>query len=813
MSTRNNISTILGKVLIICVFLITSVTVVFATEEEQSICINEIMQSNINTVFVGMDFPDSWVELYNPTDRDIGIYHYYIGASPNYKENFRIKEIEAVPAEGYMLVYFDKEATGMHTNIRLNSVDPGILYLFNERGVLIDSLAYPAMPAPNIAYARDTDGAKSWHYVCQATPGAPNTGEASDLVLPLPLFSTCGHVMTDSEILTVSIPDETALPSDTRLYLTFDGSEPDMSAICVAGRDTTFLVDKTTVVRARLISTHALCPPSWTESYIFHPRPTDMPIISLATDDAYLYSSSFGIFSHDTIPGNTKPNYSYDWRRPLNMEYLGSHPDAPSFNQLGETGMYGMSTRSAQQKSMKLISNKRFGTKHLKGCFWPEVKPDIKKQKTVCIRSCTSGRRIIEGPMQNWFGMHMPDLDYQAFSPAIIYINGIYKGFMGLREKSDEDYVWANYDKLEDIEMITSLTATKPASFKKFRDAVLADSITYEEASLIIDMANTADMVAINIICNNTDWPYNNVSLWRPTEEGGKWRWIMKDMDQINSTHRCKDPLTFNYLKYLTNTGEPGSQEENINQIASFIWPRVQLLGKLVVMPGFRDALVDRLMVFMGDFMRGDILQNYMEAQFAILDPEVTPSLQMLKAGDKNTFYKAIEKNVVFFYEHPAVVYQYITDFYHFGDVIPMTTINNGLPVSVNDIPLTEGNFNGACFSDRAIRLNSGDENTGWIMHIRGAGNVVNRYGFESPAISIYPRDYIFTAEDKILSIEFETCPTNDLPASVTTTFHKQISSEIDAIYTYDGKKTSNPTKMPYIIRYTDGHTKKAEHR
>ena len=79
MSTQNNISIVSLKILIICKFLVTSATSAFATEEEQSICINEIMQSNVNTVFVEMDFPDSWVELYNPTDKDIGIYHYYIG--------------------------------------------------------------------------------------------------------------------------------------------------------------------------------------------------------------------------------------------------------------------------------------------------------------------------------------------------------------------------------------------------------------------------------------------------------------------------------------------------------------------------------------------------------------------------------------------------------------------------------------------------------------------------------------------------------------------------------------------------------------
>ena len=805
----NRIISLLRKVAFICVFVMTFTTDALATGITPFIYINEIMQSNINTVFAEMDFPDSWVELYNPTEEDISICQFYIGSSPNYVENYRINEDVIIHPGGYTLIYLDKEAKGKHTDFRLNSVDPGVLFLFNAEGGLLDSLSYPAMPAPNIAYARDADGAETWHYVNRPTPNSSNIGGGSDILLPQPVFSISGHVMTETESLTVSIPNtDLALPDDTRLYLTFDGNEPDTSAICVSARDTTFLIDKTTVVRARLISSSALCPPSHTESYIFHPRSTSIPIISLVTNDAYLYSGPSGIFSSDTLPGNTKPNYAYNWRRPLNMEYLGVAGDEPLFNQWGETGMFGNSTRSAKQKSMKLIANKRFGTKHFKGVFWPDLKPNINKQKAMCIRSCTTGSRIIEGFMQNWFGMHIQNLDYQAFTPAIVYINGEYKGFMGLREKSDEDYVWANYDKLEDIEMIETLTASKPASFKEIKDAILSETISFEEAASQIDMPNTADVTAIHIICSDTDWPYNNVSLWRPTEGEGKWRWIMKDMDMINVAFRCTDPLTFNYFKYLTNTGEPDSQEAVINQSASFIWPRVQFMGKLIIMPGFRDALVDRLMVFMGDFMRGDILQNYLEEQYEAFDSEITPSLQMLKAGGITTFQNAIQKDIAFFCERPNIVYQQICDFYHFGTVIPMTTKNNGMPVSINNISLTEGDFNGACFSDRAIQLNSGDEDTGWLVHVRSANSAVTSYGFRSSTIDICPKDYM-SSDDKILNIEFEACAINEIPVSYIATTYKQNNNKIASTYTLEGKKTTHYTKYPYIIHYSDGHNKK----
>ena len=781
----------------------------YSSAKSQQLCINEIMQSNINTVFADMDFPDSWVEIYNPTIKGVCLDGFCIGISANYKECYTISTTDVVPAGGYMLLYLDKVGNGNHANFRLNSDDDGVLFFYDNNGTMLDSLFYPAMPAPNIAYARDSDGGYSWHYVCQPTPEASNTGVATDLLLPPPLFSIYGHVMTESEKLTISIPKETALPNDTRLYLTFDGSEPEKTATKVSGKDTTFIIDKTTVVRARLISDLALCPPSRTESYIFYPHYTNIPIISLATDEKYLYSDSIGIFSSDTIAGNTNPNYAYNWRRPLNMEYLGVVGDESLFNQLGETGMYGKSSRAYEQKSLKLIANKRFGKKHLSGYFWPEIKPNMKKVKGICLRSCVWGNRVLDGIMQNWFGIHIPNLDYQAYSPAIVYINGKNKGFMGLRERTDEDYVWANYNKLEDIEMIESLAAYDPKSFRELRTKILTGGFSCNDDALNLDIANTADMIAINTICTNTDWPYNNVVIWRPSVENGKWRWIMKDMDNIAKPFRCNDPVTFNYLKYLTNTGSAGSQESNIHLISSWISTHVEFLGGIVTMPGFSDYLVDKLMVYMGDFMRGDVVHEYLEEQFDLLNTEVSQLFLMLKTGGIGTFREIINSYSDFFYARPNEVYQHIADFFHLGNVIPMKTIGYGAAVSINDIPLTEGDFNGACFSNRAVRLNSGDEHMGWIMHIKSEDKTIKSCVFESSIISVIPMEYQTSVIENITCLEFETCPMEQISVSLSKAIPSQLDKKIDAIYTVDGKVFKNQKNKPSIIRYKDGTTKK----
>ncbi len=42
--------------------------------------INELMQSNVECTMDDInEFPDSWVELYNPTDKDINLKDYWLG--------------------------------------------------------------------------------------------------------------------------------------------------------------------------------------------------------------------------------------------------------------------------------------------------------------------------------------------------------------------------------------------------------------------------------------------------------------------------------------------------------------------------------------------------------------------------------------------------------------------------------------------------------------------------------------------------------------------------------------------------------------
>lgn len=298
--------------------------------------------------------------------------------------------------------------------------------MFNADGELLDELHYKKMPVPNIAYGRISDGVEGWQYEITPTAGSCNIREGAETVLPNPVFSLEGGVFYEPIRLSISLPD-VDLPSDTKIYITKDGSEPTL--LSESGTFFTFDIDSTTIIRAKLLASNVLSARSLTHSYIYHPRRTNLPILSIVSDSVYFYSDEYGILLGGNDDKTT--NCYQGWRRPVNIEYLETTPitrEKTHVNQLGETAIGGNWTRYYPQKSLKFYAHNRWGTKRFEGTFWGD-KPGVTKVKSFMIRNgdsaCVYGR-INDAVIQKIFGTHIEDLDWQAYQPVILYINGEY---------------------------------------------------------------------------------------------------------------------------------------------------------------------------------------------------------------------------------------------------------------------------------------------------------------------------------------------------------------------------------------------------
>ena len=189
--------------------------------------INELMQSNIDCVMDDInEFPDSWVELYNPTDAAINLKDYKIGLKEKASKAWQLPD-KTVEGKSYVLVYCDKEEDGMHTDFRLETTKESSLYLFLGKDVA-DQVTFDKQPAPNIAYGRKTDGSGEWGYQLTPTPGMANKGDVCDAkhLLGEPVFSRKGIIISEPSSfttgqgisLTLSLPE--GAPEGTQIRYT-----------------------------------------------------------------------------------------------------------------------------------------------------------------------------------------------------------------------------------------------------------------------------------------------------------------------------------------------------------------------------------------------------------------------------------------------------------------------------------------------------------------------------------------------------------------------------------------------------------------
>lgn len=715
-----------------------------------SLCFNEIMQSNIDAFQLGHDFPDSWIELYNPTDTTIILDNYYIGTDNSISNAYQIPSA-SIKSKGYLVIPCDKKGKRLHTDFRLESTNSGAIYLFNASGVLIDQLSYPAMPAPNIAYGRANDGAEQWGWEINSTPGKSNSGGLSSILLPDPIFNIEGRIMSSSQTIKISIPVGD-YPEDTRIYYTTNGAEPSKSSSHSSAVSVN--VNKTTIIRAKLISSSALTRPSVTNSYIFHPRPTDLPIISISTDNKYLYSDTLGILSSAKVDGAY--NYLYDWRRPVNSEYL-IKGDNRWFNQIGEIAVSGNTTRSFEQKSLKVYANKRFGIKRYNGTFWKD-KPNVTKTKSFVVRNggdnCGEAR-INDGMIQRLFGTHASDLDYQAYSPVIVYINGSYKGIYGMRERVDEDFIESNYDGLEDVFTATQesykveSSEREAASFQPLYDLYTDSASTFEQIAEQIDVDNFMQSLIAEMFANNNDYPHNNVYMWRPKQPGGKWRWILKDLDMCG-TKLERSVVYFNMFKYMFNQVTPDDYEYSWANRDKVI-QAATIYRKMMSFREFRDPFIDKFAVWLGDFLKPSVSIPLVETLVDEIYEELEPTYSANQDFSSLTrFNAALSTLKKFCQQRPAYVYQHMSDFFSLGKVIPMTIKTNGATVKINENGLSKGDFDGAFFSDRELCLNTGSKNIGWQMET---------FHYDSDSVLISNKTYTFNSSTISLMLsEYANC-------------------------------------------------------
>ena len=778
------------KTFLFLVFCILNIGAKNCYAQGNSLVINEIMQSNVNSLFVDYDFPDSWVELYNPTDNEVNIKKMRIGLSGDVAESYTITDDSIIAPQGHVVIYCDKVGNGLHTNFRIDS-GKGMVCLFDKKGTLIDKLTHKKMKAIDIAYGRTVDGGDTWQHELRPTPGTANSGGGSDLLLPQPIFDLEGQLCSSPITINISMP-EGDFPDDTRIYMTLNGEEPTVTS--ASGTTFSINIDKSTVVRAKLISQEALSSPTLTQSYIFPGEHGRYPIVSLVLDSAYLFSSEYGILSPDSADGYN-PNYNQSWRRPVNAEYFDAN-GRRVFSQIGETAVGGNNSRKYPQKSLKLYANKRFGTKRFNATFWEE-KPHVTAVKSFMLRNGGNRHnddRIEDAFAQRIFGKYVNDLDYQAYSACVCYINGEYKGLFELRERSNEDFVEANYGIDDD-----SIACVKSMASAHIKSLYEKSDITYSQIADSIDVSNLVNYLTAEVFATNTDWPHNNVSIWRKNTPSAKWRWILKDLDGFYS----RDGIV-NYHDYLFLHGEEGEK------VASSRVGRHQLVALMSTFPEFRKTYVDRFSIYLGDFLKPEITIPQLQEMGNEIKDEIA-STHMVWGSPTSLskrFTSRLRALETYLKERPRETYQEMAGFFDLGYVFSLKVNIGSEQIFLNDVELKAGDFDGAYYSNYPLCFKSLSGNT-WEMTIYYSDLSIQEHFISSGEEIIDFSDYV--AESNIANVEINKVQeTTNIGSNRTW---QDYSNRVVEVYSPSGVRRSGIENGVNIVVYSNGEIRKYFHK
>ena len=664
--------------------------------------INEIMSNNVSAVMDDSYNYSMWVELYNPsTTSSYNQSSYFF--TDNLSQPRKWKPASKLIAAGaYAVLWFERDDRTGHSNFKLEP-DGGKLYMLNIFTQIIDSIVYPAQ-FRNISYGRKTDGASEWVYFEQFSAGTTNNGKTSaGLRCTKPVFKLAGGFYSTAQDVSFVTPT----PGET-IYYTINGAEPTLYNSNSYTPGNYITLRNTTFLRAKTFSTGKLSSDIATTTYFIGERNIHLPVVSIVTTQANLTDNTIGLYVVGTngITGNgsnTPVNFNQDWDRPVNYELFDT-TKVSRINQELDISVSGGWSRLNPQKSLKISPRKKFGDSRLRYDFFGASKPNMKYRD---IQMRNAGNDFYYSMMRDGFMqsivMKRMNLDCLAYEPAVMYMNGVYYGIQNLRETSGKDLIYSNYGLEDaDINLLETWSIPYDTSYLPLSNYITQNDITqplvYNKVCGMMDMDNYMDYMISEIYFGNTDWPNNNVKIWKK-KAGGIWRWIMYDTDFGFNLY---DTSLQNHNTLLYALGEKTDQ-------LLPVWSTL-LLSRLILNETFRNKFIDRFSVQLSTTFETKRVNSIMDSLSAKIATEIV--YHKTKWPSYRGFAQDLQIMKAFSANRPGNMMGFLSSRFLSSAAVQTVELTSNIPtasVTMNSEPVIGSNVLLKYFKNRAISIAAKD--------------------------------------------------------------------------------------------------------
>ena len=579
----------------------------------QDLIISEVMSANVSTLAdEDEDYPD-WIEIYNAGPSPVNLNGFALSDDDASPFKWVFPEVDVAGGE-YVLVFAsgkERSAPHLHANFKIASNGEPLI-LTSPAGETIDRIETGYIPT-DISRGRLSSDDPQLYFFPEPTPGASNSSDAYLAIAQPPQFSPPGGIYSEPVSLTLETSSAQAI-----VRYTLDGSTPDDSSVAYVSP---ILIDSTTVIRARTFEPGLLFSNTVTQSYVLYQN-HNLSVVSLSTDPANLWDEETGIY---VLGSDASPEFPYfganfweEWERPLHIDFF--EPDGcPGFSADLGVQIWGGWSRAFDQKSLALFARDKYGLEEVEYQIFPD-KP-IFNYKSFILRN--SGNDWLQTMMRDALLTDLVsdcDLDYMAYRPSIVFLNGEYWGIYNVREKINEDFLAShrgvdpdNLDLLENDAYVLEGDADHYNAMMEFiesHDLTVAEN--YEYVKTQMDVHNYACYQASEIYIANFDWPDNNIKYWRPRRPGGRWKWILFDLDGGFSA--APFSYSHNTLAYATDPEGAGVHNPP--------WSTF-LFRSLLENVSFRNDFINYLADLMNVNFRSDRVVARIDTMVSVIEPEM----------------------------------------------------------------------------------------------------------------------------------------------------------------------------------------------
>ncbi|HMO05471.1 MAG TPA: CotH kinase family protein [Kiritimatiellia bacterium] len=643
------------------------------TASAQTVHVNEIMSSNVSTIQDEDGAYSDWVELYNPGASPVSLLDWGLTDSASNPYKWRFGDVTIQPGQFLMVWASSKDrpavtnGNAIHTSWAISSGGEDIVLTRADGSTA--SFFGATLIGNDRSAGRKPDGTGPVHFFDQPTPGAANTTTGIPADLPIPVISVPSGVYTNNQVVTI-----TSEVAGGVIRYTLDGSDPTTNSPVYTGALTVTVRSATAnlsliptnndpnpgppyyegwqpplgdvfrfrTVRAKVFAPGSAASKAATRSYVITPAGTSrysLPIMSINTDEGNFFDPNIGIY----VKGNNN-NFFQDgsaWERPASLEMIDTNGVVQFQNNVG-IRLHGTTSVSRPRKSLRIYMRDPTALNY-------QVFPDkpVNKYSTFILRSGGNdwGNTIFRDVFIQSLISHLK-VDRQYARPVVVFLNGEYWGVHHIRDRFDEGYILNHYGLGENdfVQMEADLAVSQQLVYDRGYEPLKADyydllkflneqrvvsSGNYEQVKNRIDVGNYIDYLSTEIYCGNTDWPGNNVKIWRsvstntapdaPYGHDARWRWMIYDTDfglgaDFTYVPGHSEFANYNSLAHATAlNGAHFSNKSNATLI----------LRRMLENSEFRAEFVSRFSDHLNSAFRADRVIAHHQAMAAKLAPEM----------------------------------------------------------------------------------------------------------------------------------------------------------------------------------------------